>query len=127
MTFSLLNEVADKLRRAGAQVPLPEAKGTIESTMQRGLSLALVFVEDAISRAPPGPPPDVQTLIKAIDDYTEGRILLMELRACAGLVPVPEDKKLRTLAMRVKELEAALAAKSPTTPSRAPPPKGSES
>lgn len=109
MTYALLNEVADKLRKAGARVPLPEAKGTIESTMQRGLSLALVFVEDALSRAPPAPPPDVQTLIKAIEDYTEGKILLMELRGCAGLPILPEDKKLRTLAMRVKELEAEVA------------------
>lgn len=47
MTTTALQEVAEKLRRAGAAIPAPEHKGTIESAIQTGLSIALVLVEDA--------------------------------------------------------------------------------
>lgn len=40
-----LERIAEKLKRAGARVPV-EAKGTIESAMATGLSMALVLVEE---------------------------------------------------------------------------------
>lgn len=46
----LLN-VAEKLKKAGAAVPAPQAGGTIESAMRHGLSIALVIVEEAIAAA----------------------------------------------------------------------------
>ena len=38
--------IADALRRAGASLPAPENKGTVESAMATGLSIALMIVCD---------------------------------------------------------------------------------
>lgn len=40
-----LERIAEKLKRAGARVPV-ETKGTIESAMAAGLSMALVLIEE---------------------------------------------------------------------------------
>ena len=45
----VLQGIADQLRKAGATLPV-EVKGTIESAMQSGLSIALVIVEEAIAK-----------------------------------------------------------------------------
>lgn len=45
---AVLEEIAAKLRRAGASIPAPDPQGTIESAMKTGLSVALVLVDDAI-------------------------------------------------------------------------------
>jgi hypothetical protein len=40
-----LKRIAEKLRRAGANLPAPEVTGTIEGSMVTGLCIALVLVE----------------------------------------------------------------------------------
>ena len=48
--------VAEQLRRAGASLPAPEVKGTPESGVTAGLSIALALVEAALASAPPSAP-----------------------------------------------------------------------
>ncbi len=40
-----LRDAADRLRKAGASLPAPEVKGTVESAVVTGLSAALAMVE----------------------------------------------------------------------------------
>lgn len=46
-----LRRVAEKLRKAGATVPAPEVKGTIESSILTGMSIALLLIEGEIERS----------------------------------------------------------------------------
>lgn len=46
-----LQDVAQRLRNAGATLPAPAAGGTIESAMNHGLCIALALVEEAIAAA----------------------------------------------------------------------------
>ena len=46
-----LEGVSEKLKRAGASIPAPENKGTIESAITTGLSIALLLVDEAITKA----------------------------------------------------------------------------
>jgi hypothetical protein len=132
-----LSDVAAALRRAGATVPLGENKGTIESAMQHGLSIALVIVEEAIENAakaptvisqfkmrevsatPEGPQvggfadkkdeaSEIQRVKDAVTAYAHGKILLIEMCAMLGISLDPADKKIRTMAARVIELEAEI-------------------
>jgi hypothetical protein len=43
-----LKRIAEKLRRAGANLPAPEVTGTIEGSVVTGLCIALVLVESEI-------------------------------------------------------------------------------
>lgn len=47
-----LKEIAEKLKRAGASVPAPENKGTIESAIADGLSIGLLLVNKALAQVP---------------------------------------------------------------------------
>ena len=48
-----LQHIAKRLRNAGADLPAPEIKGTIESSMKTGLSIALSIVEQEINANAP--------------------------------------------------------------------------
>ena len=48
MTQEALKRVAEKLRRAGANLPAPEVTGTIEGSVVTGLCIALALVESEI-------------------------------------------------------------------------------
>ena len=45
MTQEALDRIAEKLRRAGANLPAPEVTGTIEGSVVTGLCIALALVE----------------------------------------------------------------------------------
>lgn len=45
-----LKEIRTRLRSAGASIPAPENKGTIESAIAMGMSLGLLLVDDAITK-----------------------------------------------------------------------------
>jgi hypothetical protein len=49
--LAALSKIAVQLRDAGASIPAPENKGTIESAMATGLSIALLLIDDAITKA----------------------------------------------------------------------------
>jgi hypothetical protein len=49
--LAAMEDIASQMRKAGASVPAPENKGTIESAMATGLSLGLLLVQDAIASA----------------------------------------------------------------------------
>ena len=45
-----LKEIASRLRSAGASIPAPEHKGTFESAIATGMSIALVLIDQAIEK-----------------------------------------------------------------------------
>lgn len=103
-SYEVLVDLAEKLKKAGAKLPI-ENKGTMESAHKGGLSIALVLVEDALaSMSPTEVPEKTQDILTAIDDYANGKIILLELLHHVGL-PWPKEKQVRSLAYRVTELE----------------------
>lgn len=64
--MNALDRIAEKLRKAGAKLPV-ENKGTIESAMATGLSIALLLVEDEITAA--AAEPDGEPLFMCGIDY----------------------------------------------------------
>lgn len=45
-----LQQVSNQLKQAGASVPAPENKGTPESAIATGMSIALLLIEEAIAK-----------------------------------------------------------------------------
>jgi hypothetical protein len=59
MTQEALDRIAEKLRRAGANLPAPEVTGTIEGSVVTGLCIALALVEsetEALAQPEQEPP-----------------------------------------------------------------------
>ncbi len=98
MTIRTLQDVADRLRKARATIPLPrdENTGTIESAMKTGLSIALVVVEEALESAAKAPTVISHFKLREVSATPEGP-------QAGGFVLGTERQ-----AMRVKELEAEI-------------------
>lgn len=69
-----LKKIAQQLRKAGAIIPI-DNKGTIESAMRGGLSIALLLIEDAIIEQPVIAPVDREAAL--VEQPTKGLFIEM--------------------------------------------------
>jgi hypothetical protein len=121
-----LVDVESALMEAVTMLPAAAIRSNNEVGTATGLNVALYIVRQAIVNAADaaslavddGAKPSIESLTeqhtnfqetvrKAIYQYANGRILLLELCDQLG-VPYPEDKKVMSLAKRVRELEDQL-------------------
>ena len=83
-TPDILAKIADMLRSAGASVPAPENKGTIESAMATGLSIALCIIENEAAALAQGAEPECCPFCGGDTGHAEG---------CRAPVQIPATKQ----------------------------------
>jgi hypothetical protein len=92
--IAVLRKIQEQLKSAGAELPI-ENKGTIESAMTTGLSIALAIVEKEMDELQAKPLPEPAAYMVEIDRYNIGNLKFPArtavVRILDNLPELPDD------------------------------------